>query len=257
MLSVITVNYNNKEGLKRTIKSVRSQSYRKFEYLIIDGGSNDGSLDVINSFKNDIDYFESKKDNGIYNAMNKGIEQAKGDYLLFLNSGDYLYSKDALLYFKQAFLSMPHKDLYYGKIKLISNKEWIKDYPKKLSFFYFVKDSLPHPATFIKRSCFDILQYDESLKIVSDWKFFLVGICKFNFSYHYIDHVIASFVMDGISSINSDLVDEERNCVLMDEFSHFMHDYSKFKKQEQELTRLEQANIIERLLKRIYRKIVK
>ncbi|WP_298236996.1 glycosyltransferase family 2 protein [uncultured Algibacter sp.] len=218
MLSVITVNYNNKEGLERTIKSVCSQSYRKFEYIIIDGGSNDGSLDVINNFKNDIDYFESKKDNGIYHAMNKGIKVAKGDYLLFLNSGDHFYSNKSLSFFKPYLLKQDKIDILYGNIMVKSQKEFIKTYPEALTFSYFVKDTLPHPGSLINKKCFNHFLYDEDLKITSDWKFFMLGLCKKKYTYMYINQVISTFYLDGISSTNIDLVKRERHQVLTKEF---------------------------------------
>ena len=87
---IITINYNDAAGLKKTIDSVINQTYTEFEYIIIDGGSSDSSLQIIKENANQINYWVSETDKGIYNAMNKGIEAAKGEYLLFLNSGDYL-----------------------------------------------------------------------------------------------------------------------------------------------------------------------
>ena len=87
-ISVITINYNNKSGLEKTIQSVISQTYFELEYIIIDGGSSDGSIDVIKKYENKIDYWISEQDKGIYNAMNKGIAQAHGEYCNFMNSGD-------------------------------------------------------------------------------------------------------------------------------------------------------------------------
>ena len=91
-LSIITINYNNLEGLKRTVESVINQTSKEFEYIVIDGGSNDGSGAYIESKSEHIDYWVSEPDKGIYNAMNKGIAKASGEYLLFLNSGDHLFS---------------------------------------------------------------------------------------------------------------------------------------------------------------------
>ena len=87
-LSIITVNYNDAKGLERTIKSVISQSYQDFEFIIIDGGSSDGSLDIIKKYERHIDYWVSEPDGGIYQGMNIGLRQAKGDYVNFMNSGD-------------------------------------------------------------------------------------------------------------------------------------------------------------------------
>ena len=95
-LSIITINYNNREGLKRTIESVVNQTFTDFEWILIDGGSTDGSKELIEQYSNRFSYWVSEPDNGIYNAMNKGLRAAKGDYLQFLNSGDRLYNAQSL-----------------------------------------------------------------------------------------------------------------------------------------------------------------
>ena len=83
LITIITVNYNNETGLEKTLKSVCTQSYNDFEYIVIDGGSTDGSLEIIERYKSFISYWVSEKDNGVYHAMNKGINRAKGDFILF------------------------------------------------------------------------------------------------------------------------------------------------------------------------------
>ncbi len=90
-LSIITVNLNNKDGLQKTIDSVISQTFKDFEWIVIDGGSTDGSKELIEKYSDYISYWVSEPDKGIYNAMNKGIKVAKGDYLEFLNSGDIFF----------------------------------------------------------------------------------------------------------------------------------------------------------------------
>ena len=111
-ISIITVNYNDKDGLEKTIKSVLNQENTVFEYLVIDGNSADGSKDVIEKYKDKIDYWVSEPDSGIYNAMNKGILAATGDYLLFLNSGDWLYENDSIANVDK--LILESKDIYFG-----------------------------------------------------------------------------------------------------------------------------------------------
>ena len=94
---IITVNFNHKEGLKNTIVSVINQkSFNDYEFIVIDGGSSDGSKDIIEKYARHIDYWVSEKDEGIYNGMNKGIRVAKGDYLIFMNSGDTFYNDHVL-----------------------------------------------------------------------------------------------------------------------------------------------------------------
>src|SRR5574344_2490955 len=95
-LSIITINYNNAEGLEKTIKSVINQTFTDYEYIIIDGGSTDGSTDIIKKYRENIDYWVSESDKGIYKAMNKGITYTHGEYLNFMNSGDCFHSSTVL-----------------------------------------------------------------------------------------------------------------------------------------------------------------
>ena len=94
-LSIVTINYNNKKGLAKTIESVTNQEFKDFEWIIVDGGSTDESVALIQDNLNHIDYWVSEKDQGIYDAMNKGIKASTRDYILFLNSGDYFYTNEA------------------------------------------------------------------------------------------------------------------------------------------------------------------
>ena len=94
--SIITVNYNNYEGLRRTIKSVVCQTYKDYEYIIIDGGSTDGSAELIRQYTDHLTFWVSEPDKGIYNAMNKGVAHANGEYLNFMNSGDCFYDENVL-----------------------------------------------------------------------------------------------------------------------------------------------------------------
>ena len=198
--SIITINYNNAEGLEKTIKSVKSQTYSNFEHIIIDGNSKDGSKTVIESHKDFFSYSISEPDTGIYNAMNKGIKVSKGKYLLFLNSGDKLYDHQILD--KVSKKMFENLDIYYGDLNLIFKKEnKIQVFPKKLSFGFFYEKSLAHPSVFIKKNLFDdLFYYNESFKIISDWEFFTCAICKYNASYKHLGLIISKFNTDGISS---------------------------------------------------------
>ncbi|MBF2708228.1 glycosyltransferase family 2 protein [Flavobacterium soyangense] len=224
-LSIITINYNNLEGLQRTIESVLNQTWKEFEYIVIDGGSTDGSAAYIESQSENIDYWVTEQDNGIYNAMNKGILKATGEYLLFLNSGDCFFSQTVL---QENYNLIVNNDLIYFDLQVIGTTEtFIKKYPDELLFSYFINDTLPHPATFIKASLFDkIGLYDESLKIVSDWKFFIESICKFNCSYLRIDETLSTFYLDGLSSDpqNKVLIFEEKQNFLKSDFQAFIQD---------------------------------
>lgn len=216
-LSIITINYNNLDGLKRTVESVVNQTWQEFEYIIIDGGSTDGSAEYIASQSENIDYWVSEPDKGIYNAMNKGIAKATGEYLLFLNSGDELYDLEIL---DKNNIAVHTEDFVYFDIFLFFSTETkIHQYPELLNFESFMFGSLGHPTTFIKRDLFyKIGYYDESLKIVSDWKFFMIAILKYGCSSRKVNKTLSKFYMDGISSNNVEDVILERQKVLVEYF---------------------------------------
>lgn len=220
IISIITINYNNGEGLGRTLHSVVNQTWKEFEYIVIDGGSTDGSKEIIEEYSKDIDYWISEPDMGIYNAMNKGILASKGNYLLFINSGDELFDLNVL---DKNIEYIHTEDLIYFDIYLIfSDKEKYHYYPESINFRTFIEGSIGHPTTFIKRDLFKrIGYYDETLHIVADWKFFLEAIVKFNCSRKKVNAVFSKFYMDGISSINEGQVDKERRRVLSKGF--WMH----------------------------------
>jgi glycosyltransferase involved in cell wall biosynthesis len=197
-LSIITINLNNKKGLLRTITSVVEQTFQDFEYIIIDGGSKDGSVDIIKQYSHKINYWVSEPDSGVYIAMNKGIKKATGKYCLFLNSGDNLVDTEVL---RKVFAFQKDKDILYGDVFFGKRKV---SFPQQLDLAYFIKSSLGHPSTFIKRDLFDkIGYYNESLKIVADWEFFLNAIVLGGCSYQYLEGlVIARFSIGGASMVN-------------------------------------------------------
>jgi glycosyltransferase involved in cell wall biosynthesis len=224
-LSIITINYNNLKGLKRTVESVVNQTWQEFEYIIIDGGSTDGSVAYIESQSEYIDYWVSEPDKGIYNAMNKGIAKATGEYLLFLNSGDHFVDIKTLELNRE---SIAVQDIIYFNLNVVGNdSSFVKKYPDKLSFSYFINDTLPHPATFIKATLFSkVGLYDESLKIVSDWKFFIECICKYNSTYIKIDETLSIFYLDGLSSNSNSkvVISEESQKVLQSSFQAYIQE---------------------------------
>lgn len=229
LISVITINYNNSAGLERTVKSVSDQTYRAFEYIVIDGNSADGSRDVIEKYSDKISHWVSEPDSGIYNAMNKGIQRASGEYLLFLNSGDTFYTDDVL---EKVNKNVSGHDLVLFDIELIfADRRKTHIYPSLLTFKTFYDGAIGHPTTFIRRALFErVGLYDESLKIVSDWKFFLEAVCRYNCSYIKIDAVLSTFYMDGVSMTNASKNIAERQAVLSELFPAFLPDYRKFAK---------------------------
>ena len=235
-LSIITINYNNAIGLVKTINSVIDQTYKDLEYIVIDGNSTDESNQIINKYKEQLNYWVSETDTGIYNAMNKGIKAATGKYLLFLNSGDVLLNNHVLEDVKKHGLNC---DIVYGNILLDSIKKTeVYSPPDDITFKYFFKASLPHPGSFIKKTLFvNAGFYDERLKIVSDWKFFMLAICKYQCSYKHIEIVVSRYDSSGISSDSANLflIEQERKSVLLNYFPLFIEDYEKMMFLDREL----------------------
>jgi len=224
LISIITVNLNDKLGLKRTIQNVRSQNSPNYEHIVIDGDSNDGSKDLLENYKHFFSYFVSEPDSGIYDAMNKGILAAKGQYLLFLNSGDCFYEFDSLKKLYNGFLGANYADIVYGDVCYVTNekKEFVKKHPIKLSANFFIKDTLAHPSTLIKKSCFADNLYDSNLKIVADWKFFMLGVLKKGFTYHHVDTVVSRFYLNGVSVYNWEIVIQERRQIIKKHFHRYL-----------------------------------
>ena len=223
--SIITINYNNFNGLKQTIESLLCQTYTNYEYIVIDGGSSDGSKKIIENFSDKIDYWVSEPDKGIYNAMNKGVSKATGEYCLFLNSGDVLHRNNVL---EQIAAGGLDTDLLIGKVRYLNTGQ-LSSLPDVLTMKHFYSRSLPHPSTFMKRTIFESLHYDESFRIVSDWKLFIEAVIMRNASYAFSDVVVTDFDTTGISATNKRLVDAERRKVLETMFpQRVLEDYVNF-----------------------------
>lgn len=226
--SIITINYNNREGLCRTIKSVINQTHPDYEYIIIDGGSTDGSVDIIKEHTDNIGYWISEKDNGIYNAMNKGVAQAHGDYCIFMNSGDIFYNNDVL---KQIATIKTKEDIIVGKVAIDDNNRILTQPPTgELTMYHLYSGAIPHQGAFIRTSLLRKNPYDEEYKIISDWKFFVQSLVFDNCTILYINDYIAKYDINGISSSNTQLMQEEKKKVLEELFPpRILADYQHIK----------------------------
>lgn len=216
-LSIITINYNDAKGLHKTIESIKCQSYKNFQYIVIDGNSSDGSKDVILQHKEFIDVAISEPDKGIYNAMNKGASKAIGEYLLFINSGDELYNEHTLSYiFSHSF----NEDIVSGNTLNYSTDISINEIPPKdISLYSFVSGSLPHCSTLIKNSLFIKLKgYRENYNIISDWCFFVEALIKNECTYKTLPLIIARFNLYGISSTSPKKEEIEKHLFLEELF---------------------------------------
>ena len=167
-LSIITINYNNKAGLQKTIDSVVAQTWRDFEWIIIDGGSTDGSKELIEQYQQHFAYWCSEPDKGVYNAMNKGIDKARGEYLNFMNSGDIFYSKDTL---EEVFArNTLNADMVYGDwVRIEKENVVLMKAPNEVSLDFFYIDNICHQAMFLKSSTMKKKGYDETFQIYADW----------------------------------------------------------------------------------------
>lgn len=259
-LSIITINFNNGKGLRQTIDSVVSQIYHDYEYIVIDGGSTDDSVNIIKSFSDNIDYWVSEKDRGIYHAMNKGVAQAHGDYCIFMNSGDCFYDDMVLKNFVDCELN---EDIVVGKlISKESGQVLFAPPQRQLSFYYLYSGTVPHQSSFIKTELLRQYPYDESLKIVSDWKFFLQAMILHNCSLRYVDQYVATFDLEGISTSNPEKMWKEKEHVLLSMFPpRVIADYRMMKQSEcltQMLTpQLRQHYSIDKFLFRLGKIILK
>lgn len=173
--SIITINLNNAQGLKKTVESVISQDFRNYEYIVVDGASTDDSIESIIEYRSHIDHLVSEPDNGIYHAMNKGIGMANGRYCLFLNSGDWLADEQVL---SRVFEPCQDADIISGDSAYYDTAtqtiRWLIPSPDGLTAATLFNGTLPHQSTFIKRELFNRYGlYNEDLKIASDWLFLL------------------------------------------------------------------------------------
>jgi glycosyltransferase involved in cell wall biosynthesis len=197
-LSVITINRNNREGLAQTVESVLAQSWSEFEYIVIDGGSTDGSAEYLSGVSINLAYWVSEKDRGIYHSMNKGIEKATGDYLLFLNSGDYLAGNQIL---EKVQSQLNGEGIIYGDLILVNRDGMLetKEYPDHLTLSFVWEQSLPHPASFIRRDLFKRLgKYNEKVRITADWQFFMLALFSLGTDYKHFKQKITVFNLNGI-----------------------------------------------------------
>ena len=204
-LSIITINRNNASGLCRTLESTLGgqPDFSDWEQIVVDGASTDGSFDVLQKWKDDsrLGWHVSEPDSGIYNAMNKGASHARGEYLLFLNSGDVLVPN----VLASVFSAPLNDDIAYGDLKFMHKDGSVSERtfpnPEEISAAWFLFDYLPHPASFIDRRYFEKTGgYDESFKIIADAKFFLNAVASNSVRLRHLPFPISMFDTEGISS---------------------------------------------------------
>lgn len=235
-LSIITINRNNAAGLEKTMRSVASQTFKEFEYIVIDGASTDGSVEVVKKLEHEFACLKwiSEPDSGIYNAMNKGVQMASGEYIQILNSADCLASADVT----EKMLAMLEKEgnpniLYGNMIKCFPDGRRMVDKcfaGQEITMLGMYTGTLNHDPVYIRRDLFEKYgYYDEALKIVSDWKWYLQAIILGNEKPKYVDLDVTLFDMTGISETNKNLDKAERKQVLEELLpTAILADYKRF-----------------------------
>lgn len=215
-LSIITINYNNVSGLERTIRSVVSQTCRDFEYIVVDGGSTDGSREVIDRNKDKITHWVSEPDKGIYNAMNKGVGMAHGEYVAFLNSGDTYYNDKVI----EMTLPQLHADICVGDLTSQSGGVMPAPEEDEVTMSYLMRGSLSHPSSFTRKDLLLKHPFLEDTRILGDWEFFMYALIKMNASYQRLNCIVTVFDTTGISSTqprperDMQLLQETEDCIL-------------------------------------------
>lgn len=200
-ITIVTVVYNRVDTIEQTISSVVNQTYPNLEYIVIDGGSTDGTIDIIKKYEKDIAYWITEKDSGVYDAMNKGVQAATGDYIEFIGSDDCLCSYDIVAKVAEAIddetdiLSCP----IYGVdetycTEIISDNCFAKDKNT------YRGGMIPHPGMFTRRELLRKYPFDTKYKIVSDYKFFLMCYYDDNVRFKFVDFPVVYFSHGGLSS---------------------------------------------------------
>lgn len=246
-LSIITINRNNAAGLEKTMQSVAAQTYKEFEYIIVDGASTDGGVEVIKSFESKFGHLKwvSEPDSGIYNAMNKGIRMASGDYIQILNSGDSLAKEDVTERMLTALGETDAPSILYGNmVKCFPDGYRLVDKSfagQEITMLGMYTGTLNHDPAYIRRDLFDKYgYYDESLKIVSDWKWYLQAIILGDEKPKYVDMDVTLFDMTGISETSKELDQTERKQVLEQLFPEaVLKDYERYAFSIEQINRLQ------------------
>lgn len=236
-VSIITVSYNAVNTIEQTICSVLKQSYKNIEYIIIDGQSTDGTFDIVNKYAERIDYFVSEPDTGIYDAMNKGIQQATGDIIGIINSDDW-YEPDTVEKIVSSFEST-NAELIYGNVCYISEDGEKSLKGEELSDKIWYSMVTPHPSVFVLSKVYERYGYfNTKYKIAADYelilRFYTEGV-----RFLYLDQVLANFRSGGISTIEAEECAEEGKTIMLSYVEKFTGDKKAMIKQIQKRYNIE------------------
>ena len=243
-LSIITINYNNAEGLRKTMESVLSQTYKDFEYVVVDGASTDGSVEIVRQYADSLAIKQrgdeakrqviwiSEPDTGIYNAMNKGIRMAHGEYLLFLNSGDFLIGEEVI---EKVFENECTADILCARCNVSDNGKvvWTSNPPEEVTFGTLYLVGLAHQSTFIRKSLFEQYgYYDESFRYNADIEFWYRAIVDNGASTQKIDVITTDYNLDGVSEKKKNdpvFIGEHKRILAKPIYQKILSDYKHYK----------------------------
>ena len=225
IFTIITVCFNEVGNIKKTLESSVNQTFTDYELIVVDGGSTDGTKEIFQQFAKYLSWWCSEPDKGIYNAMNKGVSHATGDYVIFMNAGDWFYNDHVL---ENVYQNEMNADVIEGHTIRTDKMKRLKPLYDDI-FERLFSDSISHQSTFIKRELLLSHPYDEKYKIVADWKFWLETLILEENTYAFIDLDIAYFDMSGISFTQIELRENEREAVYRELFPphmvRFIHSY--------------------------------
>lgn len=197
LITVVTVVYDGAATLEQTIQSVVNQTYDNVEYIIIDGASTDGTLDIIKKYEDKIDYWQSEPDKGIYDAMNKGIGLASGEYIALLNSGDW-YERNAVEAIAVSYNKNPNTDIFYALMRVRSEDKqevlWIYGYGHQVLNSFMIS----HPTSFVRKSVYEDYRYNLDYKSAADYDLFLT-LYQQGYSFCFIEKILANYLLGGMS----------------------------------------------------------
>ncbi|OGT07458.1 MAG: hypothetical protein A2103_04280 [Gammaproteobacteria bacterium GWF2_41_13] len=200
LVSIVTVVFNGAKTIECCIKSVLAQDYNKIEYIVIDGGSTDGTVEIIQKYSDKIAYFRSQPDRGIYDAMNIGIKMAKGDVIVLLNADDW-FETDAIFVGVDVLRKHRDVDIVHANIIIHKNNRQQISRPKKsgINMFFWKGMVYNHPSFLVRRSVYERIVYDARYKIASDYKFTLMCL-KSKINFCFLDKALVHFTAGGKSS---------------------------------------------------------
>ena len=201
LISIITVVYNGAKTLEQTIKSVLEQTYPNIEYIIMDGGSTDGTIEIIKKYENKIALWVSEPDNGLYDAMNKGIHKATGKFIGMINSDDW-YEPNAVALAVESYRNNPQKKIFHGDrfdVDKNGKKEIYRFNNSKFKLFYSAM-TYNHPSMFVHQDIYRKFKYNSSLKAYSDYEFVLSNYLSNKNNFQYIPEPYVNYRINGLSS---------------------------------------------------------